>query len=200
MENVKKFQCEICNRNFTRSNNLKKHIKTKHEHVTCTYSCYLCRKNFKDQSSYLKHIDNHKEGLSFSLYKQAFEGSLQIFRKHFKNYFSLNDLFNEKENIQKLLEAQLLEYPKYKCSILIQVQYILKGNDNVTLEKEIFNIRSSNFLISRSASTKSLRKLIIQHIFEILDKEKEMNLPQSGWISHKLILADINLHKMNLLL
>ena len=70
----------------------------------------------------------------------------------------------------------------------------------MTLEKEIFNIRSSNFLISRSASTKSLRKLIIQHIFEILDKEKEMNLPQSGWISHKLILADINLHKMNLLL
>ena len=68
------------------------------------------------------------------------------------------------------------------------------------MEKEIFNIRSSNFIISRSASTKSLRKLINQHFFEILDKEKEMNLPQSGWISNKLILVDINLHKMNLLL
>ena len=193
MENVKKFQCEICNRNFTRSNNLKKHIKTKHEHVTCTYSCYLCRKNFKDQSSYLKHIDNNKEGLSFSLHKQAFEGSLQIFRKHFKNYFSLNDLFNEKENIQKLLEAQLLEYPKYKCSILIQVQYILKGNDNVTMEKEIFNIRSSNFIISRIFSKKRMEQLINTHLFEILDKEKDMNLPQRGWTSNKAILIDINL-------
>ena len=200
MESVEKFQCEICNTHFTRSNNLKKHIKTKHEHVSLDFSCYLCRKNFKDQSSYLKHIDNHKEGLSFLLYKQAFERSLQIFRKHFTNYFSLNDIFNETEDIQKLLEAQLLQYPKYKCSILIQVEYILKGHDNVTMEKEIFNIRSSNFIISRSASTKSLRKLINQHFFEILDKEKEMNLPQSGWISNKLILVDINLHKMNLLL
>ena len=196
MENIKRNKCEICNRNFTRKYNLRTHIKTKHEHISLDFSCYLCqKKNFKDQDTYLKHIDNHKEGISFVLYKHAFQKSLQIFRKHFKNYFSLTDILNETEDIQKLFEGQLLQYPKYKCSILIQVEYILKGNDNMTMEQEIFNIRSSNFIISRIFSKKRMKKLIYTHLFEILDKEKDMNLPQSGWTSNKVILIDTNLLK-----
>ena len=200
MENIKKIKCEICNRNFTRKYNLRTHIKTKHEHISLDYSCYLCRKNFKNQDKYLKHIGNHKEGISFVLYKHAFQKSLQIFRKHFKNYFSLTDILNETNDIQKLLEGQLLHYPKYKCTFLVQVEYILKGNDNSTMEKEIFNIRSSNFIISRIFSKKRMKKLISTHLFEILDKEKDMNLLQSGWTLNKVILIDINLFKVNLLL
>ena len=78
---------------------------------------------------------------------------------------------------------------------LVQVEYILKGNDNSTMEKEIFNIRSSNFIISRIFSKKRMKQLINTHLFEILDKEKDMNLPQSGWTSNKVILIDINLLK-----
>ena len=91
MDITKKYSCEICNRSFSRSSNLKIHRKTKHEHVSLDFSCYLCRKNFKDQENYLRHIDNHREGLSFVLYKSAFDRAIKIFRKHFKNYFSLND-------------------------------------------------------------------------------------------------------------
>ena len=148
----------------------------------------------------MKHIDNHKEGIRFVLYKHAFQKTLQIFRKHFKNYFSLTDILNETDNIQKLLEGQLLHYPKYKCTLLVQVEYIFKGNDNSTMEKEIFNIRSSNFIISRIFSKKRMKQLINTHLFEVLDKEKDMNLPQSGWTSNKVILIDINLFKVNLLL
>ena len=43
-------------------------------------------------------------------------------------------------------------------------------------------------------------KAIKTHLFEILAKEKDMNLPQSGWISNKIILMDINFYKLNLLL
>ena len=88
----------------------------------------------------------------------------------------------------------------YKCTFLAQVEYILKGNDNSTMEKEIFNIRSSNFIISRIFSKKRMKQLINTHLFEILDKEKDVNLPQSGWTSNKVILIDINLFKVNLLL
>merc|ERR1712074_329771 len=35
------------------------------------------------------------------------------FRKHFKNYFSLNDIINETEDIQSLIRAQLLDYYEY---------------------------------------------------------------------------------------
>ena len=107
---------------------------------------------------------------------------------------------NEVNDIRNLFDVQLLEYPKYKCSILIQVEYLLKGTDNTVLEKEIFNIRTSNFIISKTVSKRSLRKTITKYLFEIITKEKDMNLPQSGWVSNKIILLDVYFHKINLLL
>ena len=44
-----------------------------------------------------------------------------------------------------------------------------------------------------------MKKVISKDLLEILDKEKDMNLSRSGWISNKLILIDINIHKINLL-
>ena len=76
----------------------------------------------------------------------------------------------------------------------------MKGTDNTVLEKEIFNIRTSNFIISKTVSKRSLRKTITKYLFEIITKEKDMNLPQSGWVSNKIILLDVYFHKMNLLL
>ena len=200
MEVDNRHRCQLCNRRFTRSNNLKNHIKTKHDKVSLSFSCYLCRKNFKEQDKYLKHIDNHKEGLSFVLYKKAFDKAVQIFRKHFKNYFSLNDILNETVEIQSLIQTQLLDYPKYKVNFLLQIEYILKGENTITLEREIFHIRTSNFVVSKANSSKNLKRSINNHLFEILSKEKDMNLPQSGWVSNKIISIDVNLHKINLLL
>ena len=199
MSDLQKFTCNICTRKFSRKYNLKIHIRSKHDHSDLNFSCYLCRKNFKNQATYLDHIDQHKEGLSFVLYKKAFDKPIIIYRKKLKDYFALNQIMNELEDIQSLFQAQLLQYPKFKINILIQVEYILKGNDNKTIEKEIFNIRSSNFIISKIISKQIMKKVISKHLLEILDKEKDMNLSRSGWISNKLILIDITFHKINLL-
>ena len=199
MSDIQKFTCNICTRKFSRKYNLKIHIRSKHDHSDLNFSCYLCRKNFKNQATYLDHIDQHKEGLSFVLYKKAFDKTIIIYRKKLKDYFALNQIMNELEDIQSLFQAQLLQYPKFKINILIQVEYILKGNDNKTIEKEIFNIRSSNFIISKIISKQIMKKVISKHLLEILDKEKDMNLSKSGWISNKLILIDITFHKINLL-
>ena len=43
--------------------------------------------------------------------------------------------------------------------------------DNITLEREIFNFRTSNFIIS-----KEIQEMINNHLFEIIAKEKDMNL------------------------
>lgn len=200
MSDIQKFTCNICTRKFSRKYNLKIHIRSKHDHSDLNFSCYLCRKNFKNQATYLDHIDQHKEGLSFVLYKKAFDKTIIIYRKKLKDYFALNQIMNELEDIQSLFQAQLLQYPKFKINILIQVEYILKGNDNKTIEKEIFNIRSSNFIISKIISKQIMKKVISKHLLEILDKEKDMNLSRSGWISNKLILIDITFHKINLLI
>ena len=200
MSDIQKFTCNICTRKFSRKYNLKIHIRSKHDHSDLNFSCYLCRKNFKNQATYLDHIDQHKEGLSFVLYKKAFDKTIIIYRKKLKDYFALNQIMNELEDIQSLFQAQLLQYPKFKINILIQVEYILKGNDNKTIEKEIFNIRSSNFIISKIISKQIMKKVISKHLLEILDKEIDMNLSRSGWISNKLILIDITFHKINLLI
>ena len=200
MSDIQKFTCNICTRQFSRKYNLKIHIRSKHDHSDLNFSCYLCRKNFKNQATYLDHIDQHKEGLSFVLYKKAFDKTIIIYRKKLKDYFALNQIMNELEDIQSLFQAQLLQCPKFKMNILIQVEYILKGNDNKTIEKEIFNIRSSNFIISKIISKKIMKKVISKHLIEIIEKEKEMNLSRSGWISNKLILIDITFHKINLLI
>ena len=203
MSDIQKFTCNICTRQFSRKYNLKIHIRSKHDHSDLNFSCYLCRKNFKNQATYLDHIDQHKEGLSFVLYKKAFDKTIIIYRKKLKDYFALNQIMNELEDIQSLFQAQLLQYPKFKINILIQVEYILKGNDNKTIEKEIFNIRSSNFIISKiifKIIKKIVKKVISKHLIEIIEKEKEMNLSRSGWISNKLILIDITFHKINLLI
>ena len=199
MSDIQKFTCNICTRKFSRKYNLKIHIRSKHDHSDLNFSCYLCRKNFKNQATYLDHIDQHKEGLSFVLYKKAFDKTIIIYRKKLKDYFALNQIMNELEDIQSLFQAQLLQYPKFKINILIQVEYILKGNDNKTIEKEIFNIRSSNFIISKILSKQIMKKVISKHLLELLEKEKDMNLSRSGWISNKLILIDITFHKINLL-
>ena len=195
----KKFPCETCNRLFSRSSNLKIHKKTKHEHVSLNFSCYLCRKTLKIKKIiYVIWIITRK--VSVLLYKSAFDRAIKIFRKPFKNYFSLYDILNEVNDIHYLFDVQILEYSKYKCSILIQVEYLLKGTDNTVLEKEIFNIRTSNFIISKTVSKRPLRKTITEYLFEIITKENDMNLPQSGWVSNRIILFEVYYHKMNLLL
>ena len=102
---------------------------------------------------------------------------------------------NETDDIKKLIETQLLIYPKYKINFFTQIEYILKGENDVTIENEIFNIRTSNFLISNTTSQNKFKKIINDHLFEIIAKEKDMNLPQSGWISYKIILMDISFQK-----
>lgn len=200
MNNEKKYPCKICNQRFTRTNSLKKHVSTKHSFVSLSFSCYLCRKNFKNQSDYLKHIDDHKEGLKFVLYKDAFDGAIKVFRKHFNDRISIYSILDEVNDISAFLQTQLLVYPKYKVNLLVVAEYLLKESDNLISEKELFNLRSSNFIISRSHSNKSLKTMIKKHLFEVISREKEMNLPNSGWVSNKIIFIDIAIHKMNLLI
>ena len=35
-------------------------------------------------------------------------------------------------------------------------------------------------------------------LFDLSNKEKYMKLPQSGWVSNKIISIDVNFHKANL--
>ena len=71
----------------------------------------------------------------------------------------------------------------------------ISGDKNkIDLAKEI--IHEMKQTLGRKGS---LNLKDVKHLIEIIEKEKEMNLSRSGWISNKLILIDINFHKINLL-
>ena len=66
--------------------------------------------------------------------------------------------------------------------------------------KHLIMTLSSLLLVSKTNSCKTLRKIINHILLEIISEEKDMKLPQSGWVSYKIISIDVNLHKINLVL
>ena len=198
LEMDSKKKCKICEKQFVKSSDLKRHIIVKHQLTNLKFSCYICKRHYLRQSDYLKHInDNHQSSHHFKLYKEVFD-TLQIFRKHFIECFSIYSITNEIDDIVIFLKSKLSLYPKFKININIQAEYILKENDNEI--SELFNLKSKNFIISRENSNKFLQRIIKNHLFEIIEKEKELNLPGSGWKCNSFKFLDVALYKINLLL
>ena len=81
MEVDKGHRCEVCNKKFTRSNNLKNPIQANYDKISLRFSCYLCRNIFKEQDKYLKHIGDHKEFLSFVIHKKLYSSSITTIPK-----------------------------------------------------------------------------------------------------------------------
>ena len=195
--------CPHCSRKFTRKYSLSTHIKSKHENFNILFDCFICNLNFKKFSTYINHINLHKSETikSFSLYKEAFDGLIINYRKYFNQCKYLTDVYNEKQEILKLIQLQLIKYPKYKISFNIICEYILKDSLlNIIREKEIFYLRSSNFIMSKSQSKSQLQKSITDHISEAIAKEDLMMLPGSGRIFHQILALEVIFHKINILL
>ena len=193
-----KKKCKICEKRFVKTSDLKHHIIVNHQLTNLKFSCYICKRHYLRQSDYLKHIDSHQEeGSKFVLYKEGFD-ILQIFRKHFIQCFSIYCITNEVDDLVTFLKSKLFLYPKFKININIQAEYILNENDNEI--SELFNLRSKNFLVSRENSNQFLQSIIKKHLFEIIEKEKELNLPGSGWKCNSIKFMDVSLYKINLLL
>ena len=58
---IKNHQCEICNKRFSDSSDMKKHVK--YTHGKCKFQCEMCAKTFGHSSSLKKHIKSTHEGL-----------------------------------------------------------------------------------------------------------------------------------------
>lgn len=58
---VKNFQCDVCERSFPTSQNLKNHIKEVHK-KSRDLKCSKCDKSYKQSQTILRHIRNFHEG------------------------------------------------------------------------------------------------------------------------------------------
>jgi RNase P subunit RPR2 len=57
MTNIKEFQCSNCNKQFGTKNNLRSHIKNKHENIK-HFKCDLCGVQFKQEYEFQNHYKN----------------------------------------------------------------------------------------------------------------------------------------------
>lgn len=128
----------------------------------------LSKKNVKKQEKCLKHIESCKEGLSVLLYKNTFNDEIQIFWKLFEDFFLLNDILNEKDAIRKLKYQKIQDEFSNPGWIYSNRKKYPAGQEN--------NIRSSNFIISKTTSKNECSKIIDDTLLIITFKETDLNL------------------------
>ena len=89
----------------------------------------------------MNHITrNHNNLNHFKKYKEAFDGIIINYRKYFNQNNLLSDVHHEKEEILKLIQLQLIKYPKYKISFNIICKYVLKEL-NILKDKRNFLLK-----------------------------------------------------------
>ena len=58
MTKIQIISCEICDKTFTTVSTLKRHKKSKHQHINSEISCRTCKDNKRKQDIHLYHIEN----------------------------------------------------------------------------------------------------------------------------------------------
>ena len=58
MTKIQIISCEICDMTFTRVSSLKRHKKSKHQHINSEISFPTCKDNYEKQDIHLNHIKN----------------------------------------------------------------------------------------------------------------------------------------------
>ena len=83
------YTCAVCNKAFSRKDNLKRHLKQKHPDLPAEcpqYSCDICSKSFRYQGNLLKHQKLHTPTWTCGICgRSGFKTSAELF--HHENQF-----------------------------------------------------------------------------------------------------------------
>ncbi|KAH9830468.1 uncharacterized protein C8Q71DRAFT_716812 [Rhodofomes roseus] len=111
------YTCRVCRKAFTRSEHMKRHIRSLHMHMEGTYMCSLpfCKKSFARRDNLIQHERKHKQLGAFHDCTKNFEGeifpSLLPFYASREHRADLNVVINETDAYFEEWENKSIEWP-----------------------------------------------------------------------------------------
>lgn len=116
------FDCDQCQRQFTKMNSLKTHIQSIHEGVK--YACDQCEYQATYQKNLIRHVQSKHEGVKYSCHKCDYQASFKsglayhVLSKHEGVKYACNqcDFQATQQSALKLHIQSMHEGIKYACS------------------------------------------------------------------------------------
>lgn len=127
----KPFQCEICQRGFTRKYDWLRHNRTHHAHQPIVYQCWICGLAYPTWNELNEHRQSHNASFgSFVERQRALHGAARSFECELDEKQAENDIFQVASDLhaelQQLLRTILSDGP-HKISLLV-IAECGKGN------------------------------------------------------------------------
>lgn len=126
-EQIKKFKCTFCDREFFRKPNFKRHMKTMHMNLQINQEteCVECGKVFKSKNSLRKHIKIIHQGISSSK-KLYCEDCGQCFTQSGSLYTHMRKVHGKEPDIPKNRQNLNIDKIYIDTSVILEAHPELK--------------------------------------------------------------------------
>lgn len=195
------FKCCYCKINFTRKNNLKRHLNNKHTNSKHIINCFLCGIIFDDVSDLNTHYeDYHRPSNYFEIKESAFNKTVIVYRyvynKH--KHISLADSQNSfiKKEIKKVIYHEAAKKNIIKYSIILIANMQMLDNKNDLISSATIPFRSKTFT-SVPLEKNRIKESILIGMEEHTNKIESFIQNGSNWVFDRPLAIDIEIAGMN---
>lgn len=197
-ESDNKFRCQYCEVWFSRNSDCIKHEQRFHQ-IKRVYSCTHCEQFYHSVDELNEHTREHiVTESSFKLYKSAFDGASEIYRKTIVNdpkYPDPSTIFARKDLLKEIVNLMVFHAIKRRtCFFTITVhsvfvKYDLQGDVNQSFPY-ITNTPSQkiNFTFNRS----SLLQILVSNIKDVNKRLEDFAENGSGWALVDIPFIDLS--------
>ena len=207
LKDKQRFECNYCQKVFTRNYTLKQHVIAAHSGRDI-YVCGLCTDTFETRAAVEAHrLSEHTDAADFTLIQEAHDGACELHRLYLPSNFTSNfsaclDFCYDKVGI--LLDRILLNKRFARIGFNLSLRFTKAVGSSAEQEtstemvlgreeSEVIthNLRPPSATFSYGATDTNIRKMA--HMFEdISSRFNDFNYRGSGWVLADCLFFDVS--------